>query len=127
MNNKEVAQHKARRYYKGCSRLCILCGSPNTLMHHEDYDKPLNVLWMCYKCHSDYHMNRLGTRYVEHIKNTYRWFYIKKWVTYQWYIDNKAIYFKRGLKELLPTIDNTFNTSIGETTNTFNDPPEMFI
>jgi ribosomal protein S14 len=130
MNNKRVAQDRARVYYRGCSRPCLLCGSPSTIMHHEDYDKPLNVLWLCRQCHNEYHTNRLSHRHIERIKNTYRWFYIKEWITYQWYIDNKATYFKRGnagLGRLLLIPDNTFNTITRETTNTFNDPPETLI
>jgi hypothetical protein len=30
---------------------CEDCGDPNTEMHHEDYDKPLEVVWLCRDCH----------------------------------------------------------------------------
>ena len=127
MNNKEVARYEAGKHYKNITQPCALCGAVNTVKHHEDYNEPLNVIWLCKTCHGQYHTNTLRQIHIEHIKTMYRWFYIKKWVTYQWYVDNKAVYFKRGLKELLPTIDNTFNASIEEAANTFNDPPETLI
>ena len=37
---------------------CIKCGSVNSQMHHEDYDKPLDVIWMCRPCHIDMHNQR---------------------------------------------------------------------
>ena len=26
---------------------CIACGTENAQMHHEDYDRPLDVIWLC--------------------------------------------------------------------------------
>lgn len=34
---------------------CKVCGSPDSQMHHHDYNKPLEVTWMCRKCHLQYH------------------------------------------------------------------------
>lgn len=34
---------------------CERCGSANTLAHHEDYDKPLDVMWLCQPCHKARH------------------------------------------------------------------------
>jgi hypothetical protein len=34
---------------------CFMCGSAESQMHHADYDKPLEVLWACRKCHLDLH------------------------------------------------------------------------
>jgi len=34
---------------------CKECGDENSKMHHEDYDKPLEVTWLCRKCHLDLH------------------------------------------------------------------------
>lgn len=31
------------------------CGSTKTQAHHPDYTKPLEVEWMCAKCHSQHH------------------------------------------------------------------------
>jgi hypothetical protein len=33
------------------------CGSPDTEMHHHDYSKPLDVVWMCLPCHRAHHRN----------------------------------------------------------------------
>ena len=30
---------------------CALCGAKETQAHHEDYSKPLEVIWLCRKCH----------------------------------------------------------------------------
>ena len=34
---------------------CRSCGSEKTLAHHEDYDKPLDVIWFCQPCHKKRH------------------------------------------------------------------------
>jgi len=34
---------------------CKICGSPNSQMHHEDYNKPLQVIWLCRKHHLELH------------------------------------------------------------------------
>jgi len=35
---------------------CNKCGSKNNLqMHHEDYSKPLEIIWLCLKCHREKH------------------------------------------------------------------------
>ncbi len=34
------------------------CGSKEVMAHHEDYSKPLEVIWMCRKCHTDLHIER---------------------------------------------------------------------
>jgi len=42
---------------------CMICGSIKKLQaHHEDYDKPLEVAWLCVKCHKDTHTKRGPTR-----------------------------------------------------------------
>lgn len=34
---------------------CEDCGWPQVEMHHEDYDKPLEVTWLCRACHEIRH------------------------------------------------------------------------
>ena len=34
---------------------CIRCGKEKTEAHHEDYDKPLEVMWLCTSCHKQRH------------------------------------------------------------------------
>jgi hypothetical protein len=36
-------------------QLCCRCGALKTVAHHEDYDKPLNVMWLCQPCHKQRH------------------------------------------------------------------------
>lgn len=34
---------------------CVRCGNQKSLAHHEDYDKPLDVMWLCQPCHKQRH------------------------------------------------------------------------
>ena len=34
---------------------CVVCGSKKTIAHHEDYDKPLEVVWYCDSHHRQRH------------------------------------------------------------------------
>jgi len=34
---------------------CVRCGAEKTEAHHEDYDKPLDVVWLCTPCHKKRH------------------------------------------------------------------------
>lgn len=34
---------------------CVKCGAIKSLAHHEDYDKPLEVIWFCQPCHKQRH------------------------------------------------------------------------
>jgi len=35
---------------------CEVCGQKNTEAHHPDYDKPLDVIWLCKKHHTLIHL-----------------------------------------------------------------------
>lgn len=37
---------------------CSQCGEQNAEAHHEDYDKPLEVIWLCRKHHTEIHSGR---------------------------------------------------------------------
>ena len=41
------------------SPFCLVCGKvTKTEGHHEDYSKPLRVLWLCPACHKTYHLGK---------------------------------------------------------------------
>ena len=47
---------------------CKICNKPNAHAHHEDYSKPLEVTWLCAKCHSNLH-NKDRKKHYEINKN----------------------------------------------------------
>lgn len=34
---------------------CCICGDVNSQAHHEDYNKPKEIIWYCRKHHLEYH------------------------------------------------------------------------
>ncbi len=57
---RALARAAARRAFpdpKPCSR----CGKPNADRHHDDYDKPLDIRWLCRSCHVNEHVDDYGT------------------------------------------------------------------
>lgn len=58
-DTRRVRAHNAvaRAIRKGslirCS--CERCGNEKSVAHHEDYDKPLDVMWLCEPCHKQRH------------------------------------------------------------------------
>lgn len=34
---------------------CVVCGNPKSEGHHEDYSKPLDVVWLCRQHHAEVH------------------------------------------------------------------------
>jgi hypothetical protein len=48
------AVHRALRSGKLKRQPCKYCGSPDTQAHHADYSKPLEVEWVCFKCHREH-------------------------------------------------------------------------
>jgi len=45
---------------------CENCGDPVAQMHHEDYDKPLEVRWLCRKCHVKHHADEAAAIMAEY-------------------------------------------------------------
>ncbi len=44
---------------------CTVCGEKDSQAHHEDYSKPLEVLWLCTVHHKEKHTSTTG-RYPHH-------------------------------------------------------------
>jgi ribosomal protein S27AE len=36
---------------------CESCNNATSVAHHDDYDKPLDVRWLCQACHKHHHSN----------------------------------------------------------------------
>jgi hypothetical protein len=53
--NKAVTQGRVIKHP------CVKCGNEKSEGHHEDYNKPLEVVWFCRKHHAEYHkINKLN-------------------------------------------------------------------
>lgn len=39
---------------------CSICGDINVQAHHEDYSKPLEIIWLCVKHHIEHHKSPRG-------------------------------------------------------------------
>jgi hypothetical protein len=50
---KKNAEQQARRKLK--PEPCYLCGEKKVHAHHPDYSKPLEVFWLCQRCHTKIH------------------------------------------------------------------------
>lgn len=48
---------------------CLICGSQESEMHHEDYSKPLEVIWVCRPCHLGHHFGTATGHTLNHVLN----------------------------------------------------------
>lgn len=49
---------------------CCRCQNPKVVAHHEDYDFPLDVVWLCQPCHKQRHKEMLQEQSVKEPKRT---------------------------------------------------------
>jgi hypothetical protein len=55
---KDIARSYANTYLqrgKLEKQPCIHCGAIDSQMHHPDYSRPLEVVWLCKDCHQKHH------------------------------------------------------------------------
>jgi ribosomal protein S27AE len=50
-----IAVAKAIRNGDLLKQSCVRCNNEKSVAHHEDYDKPLDVMWLCQPCHKQRH------------------------------------------------------------------------
>ena len=51
---REIFNHYVRdKHIK--KQPCEVCGNLKAEAHHDDYDKPLEVRWLCFNCHRAWH------------------------------------------------------------------------
>lgn len=60
-NPEAYRAHSAVNYALRAGRLskepCLFCGDAKVHGHHRDYSRPLEVIWLCAKCHHRLHAN----------------------------------------------------------------------
>ena len=49
------AVSKALRHGTLLKEPCCRCGNEKSVAHHDDYDKPLDIMWLCQPCHKQRH------------------------------------------------------------------------
>jgi len=49
------AVHRSIKKGELIRKPCCRCNEKKSLAHHEDYDKPLDVMWLCQPCHKQRH------------------------------------------------------------------------
>lgn len=51
--------YRAKKNGTLINKPCVICGDINVVAHHEDYSKPLDVIWLCRKHHSELHNGKI--------------------------------------------------------------------
>ena len=46
-NNARSVASQAKKKGKIKRKPCYICGDRGMIMHHEDYNKPLEIIWLC--------------------------------------------------------------------------------
>jgi hypothetical protein len=54
-NKARELVHRALKKNKIIKLPCEICGDSKSFAHHNDYSKPLEVIWLCKKHHNDIH------------------------------------------------------------------------
>lgn len=67
MNAHDIV-YQARRKGLLVPKPCERCGAARVEGHHEDYDKPLEVVWLCRKCHTKRHSELQPARWADEMK-----------------------------------------------------------
>ncbi len=55
---KRIAWNIAQKIYK---KPCVVCGNPNSVRHHKNYRRPMEVIFLCPSHHKKLHMNRINS------------------------------------------------------------------
>lgn len=57
---KKYAVNKLNNHkrFHNIQQPCLICGDEKSQAHHEDYNKPLEVIWLCDKHHKELHKKR---------------------------------------------------------------------
>lgn len=55
-----IAVHNALRDGRLTKQPCAICGDDAVDAHHEDYDRPLDVIWLCRAHHAQRHAELAG-------------------------------------------------------------------
>lgn len=56
---QQAVKYHIRRGVITRPKSCSICGDEGMISaHHEDYNKPLEVIWMCSSCHKTHHCHK---------------------------------------------------------------------
>ena len=65
---KDAAYRHVRNAVKSgrlTKEACRFCGETKVQAHHHDYSKPLDVIWVCFKCHREkFHNQEVTSKYL---------------------------------------------------------------